>query len=268
MRMALILTPLILLAACGQEEPAPVATAGAAEVTAPVATEAAPPPAQAVDVKTENPRYSFAYAYPAAAAGIPALRALLDADLAKSRVELAANAREGESASKQDGFDFSPYEQSTRWTLVTELPGWLSLKRDSYEFTGGAHGNSGTSALLWDKAANQRRDPLALFVSKAAFDAALRGAFCDALDRERGKRRGAPVDRTSGDGFEECLAPSSITVLLGSSNRQQFNRIGFVADPYAAGPYAEGSYEVTLPVTPALIRAVRPEYRALFAAGR
>ena len=45
-------------------------------------------------------------------------------------------------------------------------------------------------------------------------------------------------------------------MLLGSSNRQQFNRIGFVADPYAAGPYAEGSYEVILPVTPALIQAV------------
>jgi hypothetical protein len=76
------------------------------------------------------------------------------------------------------------------------------------------------------------------------------------------------VDRTSGDSFDDCLAPSDVTVLLGSSNKQQFNRIGLIADPYAAGPYAEGSYEVTLPVTPALLKAVKPEYRAAFAAGR
>lgn len=268
MRFVLALTPLVLLAACGAEEPTPAPSASGAVATTGEASEAAPLPAQAVDIKTENPRYSFAYAYPAAAAGIPALRAELDNDLAKARGELASNAREGQSMAKQEGFDFNPYEQSTRWTVVTELPGWLSLKRDSYEFTGGAHGNSGTGALLWDKGANQRREPLSLFVSKAAFDAALRGAFCNALDKERAERRGEPVDRTSGDGFDECLAPSSVTVLLGSSNRQQFNRIGFIADPYAAGPYAEGSYEVTLAVTPALLKAVKPEYRALFAVGR
>lgn len=81
-------------------------------------------------------------------------------------------------------------------------------------------------------------------------------------------RRGAPVEVGSGDDFEECPAPSSLTVLLGSANRLQFTRIGFIADPYVAGPYSEGSYEVTLPVTPALLKVVKPEYRAAFAAGR
>lgn len=269
MRVALALTPLILLAACGnKEQPAPTPSASDAAVATGDASEAAPPPAEAVDIKTENPRYLFAYAYPAAAAGIPALRAELDNEMAKARAELASIAKEAESAAKAEDFDFNPYDQSTKWTLVTELPGWLSLKRDMFEFTGGAHGNYGTSALLWDKGANQRRDPISLFVSKAAFDTALRGAFCDGLDKERAKRRGAPVDRNSGDSFDECLTPSSLTVLLGSSNRQQFNRIGLIADPYAAGPYVEGSYEVTLPVTPAVIKAVKPEYRSLFALGR
>lgn len=269
MRVALALTPLILLAACGsKEEPAPTPSTSDAAVATGDASEAAAPVAAAVEIKTENPRYNFAYAYPAAAAGIPALRAELDNEMAKARAELASIAKEAESAAKQEDFEFHPYDQSTKWTVVTELPGWLSLKRDVYEFTGGAHGNSGTGALLWDKGANQRRDPLSLFVSKAAFDGALRNAFCAALDKERAKRRGAPVNRGSGDSFDDCLTPSSLTVLLGSSNRQQFNRIGVIADPYAAGPYVEGSYEVTLPVTAAVIKAVKPEYRALFGLGR
>lgn len=267
MRALLALVPMILLAACGTKEPAPTPSATDAAIATEAASEA-PPPAEAVDIKTENPRYSFAYAYPAAAAGIPALRAELDNEMAKARAELTSIAKEAESAAKAEDFEFTPYDQSTKWTVVTELPGWLSLKRDIYEFTGGAHGNYGTGALLWDKGANQRREPTSLFVSKAAFDAALRGPFCAALDKERAKRRGAPVDRDSGDSFDDCLTPSSLTVLLGSSNRQQFNRIGLIADPYAAGPYVEGSYEVTLPVTPAVIKALKPEYRALFAIGR
>lgn len=267
MRAVLVLASLILVAACGKEEPAPAPTASDAAVATAPASEA-PPPAEAVNIKTQNPRYSFAYAYPAAAAGIPALKAQLDNEMAKARAELASIAKEGESAAKAEDFEFNPFDQSTKWTVVTDLPGWLSLKRDYYEFTGGAHGNYGTGALLWDKAAGQARDVLTLFVSKAAFDAALRPAFCNALDKQRAERRGAPVDRTSGDSFDDCLAPSDVTVLLGSSNKQQFNRIGLIADPYAAGPYAEGSYEVTLPVTPALLKAVKPEYRAAFAAGR
>ena len=75
-------------------------------------------------------------------------------------------------------------------------------------------------------------------------------------------------DPASGDEFDKCLAPSEVTVLLGSGDKVHFTRIGLIADPYMAGSYAEGSYEVTLPVTPALIKAVRPEFRGAFAVGR
>ena len=267
MRATLVLTPLILLAACGNGSPAPLPSASDAALATQDTAAAVPPPAKAVDIKTENPLYTFEYAYPAAAAGIPALRAQLDDEMAKARSELAGIAKEGEDLAKEIGHDFYPFSQATKWTVVTELPGWLSLKRDYYEFTGGAHGNYGTGALLWDKGTNRQLQAIDLFVSKAAFDAALRERFCNALDKEREKRRGAPVNRGDG-GFDDCLAPSYVTVLLGSSNRQQFNRIGLIADPYAAGPYVEGSYEITLPVTQAVINAVKPEYRALFAAGR
>ncbi len=59
-----------------------------------------------------------------------------------------------------------------------------------------------------------------------------------------------------------------LTPLWGSSNRQAINRIGLIADQYVAGSYAEGPYEITLPVTPAVIAAVKPGNRAAFAVKR
>jgi hypothetical protein len=70
------------------------------------------------------------------------------------------------------------------------------------------------------------------------------------------------------DGFFPCPPITDLTVLLGSSNKQTFNRIGLIAAPYVAGSYAEGPYEVTLPVTPAVLAAVKPEYKAAFALGK
>ena len=83
-----------------------------------------------------------------------------------------------------------------------------------------------------------------------------------ALGAERKKRMGADfVD----DGFFPCPAIADLTLLVGSSDKRAFNRIGLIAAPYVAGSYAEGPYEVTLPVTPALLEAVKPDYRGAFA---
>ncbi|WP_309622358.1 DUF4163 domain-containing protein [Novosphingobium sp.] len=267
--------PLLLLAACSkapdQAEPAAQASSGAvAAVTAApdsaAATAAAAP--GAVKIDEDGKLFHFAFAYPAAAAGIPALKAELDGEKDKARSALVDAAKQGRTDAQGGGYDFNPYDRSIEWSVVTDLPGWLSLKAESYAFTGGAHGNSGSYALVWDKVAGRRREPLSLFVSKAAFDAAFGQPYCAALNAERSKRRERKVDPASGAEFDKCLAPSEVTVLLGSGDRAHFTRIGLIGDPYMAGSYAEGSYEVTLPVTPALIRAVKPEYRSLFAPGR
>lgn len=58
------------------------------------------------------------------------------------------------------------------------------------------------------------------------------------------------------------------TNCLPQPNPKQANHIGLIADQYLAGSYAEGPYEITLPVTPAVIAAVKPEYRAGFSVKR
>ncbi len=269
MRVPAVLIPLTLLAGCSGGEPQAPASSQAADAA--VATEPAspaPPAAKAYAVKEDTGLYTFEYSYPAEAAAIPALKAQLDAERDEARSELADLARDWQKEMKADGREPMPFDRSISWSVVTDLPGWLSLSGGAYEFTGGAHGNSSSFALLWDKAAGRRREPLALFVSKEAFDAALRDPYCALLNKERAKRREQPVDPNSGDEFDRCLDPSGVTVLLGSSDRKHFTRIGLIADPYAAGPYVEGEYEVTVPVTPALLKAVKPEYRSAFALGR
>lgn len=269
MRRLATLLPLFVLAACSKQEASPPQpSASATTATTKVEDGATAEPAQPVKVVESNALYSFSYAYPAAAAAIPALKGQLDAELDEARTGLARDAKAGRDEARGSGFDFNPYENSIEWSVVAEVPGWLSMLGRTYVFSGGAHGNSASVPLLWDAQAGRRREPLSLFLSADAFNAATRGAFCAALNRERAKRREEAVDPNSGDEFDRCLDPGDLTVLLGSSDKAHFTRIGLIADPYMAGPYAEGEYEVTVAVTPAIIEAVKPEYRALFAAGR
>lgn len=270
MRACLPSIALLALAACSPaRDEAPVPKASATTVAAPAPT--APPsgpPAQARSVEDKTPLYDFDYSYPAAAAAIPALKAWLDSDLEGQRSDIKQQAIEGRDAAKDSGFPFNPYGHSTGWDVVAALPGWLSLSAQRWEFTGGAHGNPWSEGLLWDKSTNSRRDAFNLFTSKAALSAAIRTPFCDALDKQRAERREVPVDRAGGDMFDACIDPVDSTVILGSADKQHFTRIGVLVDPYEAGPYVEGNYEVTVPVTAAVLKAVKPEYRAAFALGR
>jgi len=207
--------------------------------------------------------YDFAYRYPPQAARIAPLKAWLDADKAKLRAKIAGEAAAFRRETKRDGSPFRKYDASKEWQVVADTPRFLSLSVSTYGYSGGAHGSTGSGGLLWDRRAGKRLDPKAVFVSVAGLDAAVRKPWCDWLKRERVRRLGSTSD--TNDIFGQCPGVKDLTVLLGSSTGKAFDRIGLIADQYVAGSYAEGQYEVTLPVTPAVLRAVKPEYRAAFA---
>ncbi len=268
MRKASILF-LLLLAACVPEKneaKVPEATTAAATEAAATAAATIAPLARKTQERTSS--FLFEYNYPAEAAAIPSLVAELEADLAKRRRELAEAAKEGRALAKESDFEFNPYSYTVNWTVVADLPGWLSLTAGAEEYTGGAHPNHWAQALLWDKSADQSRVASDLFISRAALASAIREPFCKALNRERAERRGEPVSADSDDQFDQCIDPTASAVILGSSNKQQFDRIGILIAPYEAGPYAEGEYEITLPVTKAVLAVVKPQYRSVFALGR
>lgn len=221
-------------------------------------------PAPAREVKTANALYDFEYAYPAAVDGHPALRRRIEADLARRLARLKADARVGQAEARANKFEYHAYSWSQTWQVVTDLPGWLSLSTTYWSYSGGAHGNTWFGAMLYDKRAKTPRDPLTLFTSKAALSKAIRAPFCAALNRQRAEKRGAAIKPGSTDMFDDCIDPVGQTVLLGSQSRRAFDRIGILVAPYEAGPYAEGTYEVTVPVTAAVLAAVRPQWRASF----
>lgn len=268
MRLTLALLGAMLLAACGRadEAPASAPSTPAARAATPAPTPAPSPAASDSVTEAQTAALDFRYTYPAAAARVPALAAILDAEREKLRRDAMREAEADRRDASGSDRPFHQHDASVAWAVVTETPRFLSLSAELYAFTGGAHGSPGFNSLLWDKQAGARLKPEAVFRSAAALQAATGDAFCAAIDRERAQRRGAPVVRSSeGYGFNDCPPVSDATLILGSTNRKAIDRIGLLVGPYVAGPYAEGSYEVTLPVTPALLEAVKPAYREAFA---
>ncbi|HEY6815587.1 MAG TPA: DUF4163 domain-containing protein [Croceibacterium sp.] len=267
-RVLAVLAMAAAVAACpGPQGPEPDATPSVTPTPAPVATASATATsngARAVAEETDD--FLFEYSYPSEAGEIPELAALLDGRLARNREALAGEAVQARREARSNGFPYNKHSHASEWKLVADLPGWLSLSEDVSTYTGGAHGNYTRQSLVWDKQAGKALDGIALFASSAALEEALGDKFCDGLDRERAKRRGAPIAEDSAEQFDQCPALDELEVLVGSSNRRTFNRLTFYAGPYVAGPYAEGAYEVNVNVDRAILAAVRPEYREAFSA--
>lgn len=272
LRFMPLLSAALMLAACSGSntdkapEPTAAATSAAPEPSdPPTEAPAALPSAKPVAITDSTPLYEFNYAYPAQAAAIPVLAGWFKLDAAKHKRELIGQARQGQAEAKAEKRTYYPYGHSTKWAVVTEIPDWLSLSAERWESLGGAHPNPWQEGLVWDKQGGTRHRGTDFFVSHTALSAAIRAPFCAALNKQRAEKRREAIDPKSKDPFNACIDPAAQTVILGSNDKAHFTRIGVLVDPYEAGPYAEGNYEVTLPVTPAVLKAIKPQYRSAFA---
>lgn len=252
----------VALVSCREEAPAPDPVPTPTASASAIAT--AEPANGARTVAEETDDFLFEYSYPAEAGNVAELAALLDARLVRVRAGLARDAAEGREAARDNGFPFNKYSTGIAWSVVADTPRFLSLSASITSYTGGAHGNAGFDALVWDREANAAVEPAAFFTSTAALEEAIGTRLCDLLNRERAARRGA--EGIDGELFNDCVPLADTTILLGSTNRRVFNRIGVLMGPYVAGPYAEGSYEFTVPVDAAVLEAVKDDYRSAFAA--
>ena len=262
----------LVLAACSSPEEVAqrtgVAKANASAATATASASADPAGAVAFTDNAEKDGGSreFAYAWPAAVSAIPALAERFTAERDKALAEQKADWTSAlEEFPGEDCISCKNLSFSKEWKVVADLPRYLSLSADMYFYTGGAHGNSGFDALVWDRETGAAIAPATMFTSDAALQDALGQAWCAALAKQKKARLGADY---SDNGFFPCPPIADLAVLPGSSDKRAFNRIGLIAAPYVAGSYAEGAYEVTLPVTPKVLAAVKPEYRPAFALGK
>lgn len=237
----------------------------------PAVAQPAPEPAEEGPVtrqtaNRESQLLDFEYSWPEAISPELQLVARLKEDLSKSYDEALEAARANKADMDTAGAPFNQNSFLRVWTLAGQTPRFVSLVADTDAYTGGAHPNHTSSALLWDRSSHQQVQLDQLFQSAEGFEKAVRPQFCRLLDAERLKRReGETLD---GD-FSKCPAFSDLTILpAGGSGDARFTTIQLIADPYVAGPYVEGPYEIDVAVSAELIAAVKPEFRGDFEAQR
>jgi hypothetical protein len=217
-----------------------------------------------VKVREETKLYIYEYVYPAQAAAIPALAAVLDARGAKARDEMIGVVRALEAEDARD-FPVPQHSFEEEWRVVADLPGWLSLSGFFSTYSGGAHGMYGMEGYVWDKRRGRGMASGEMFHLPDYLGNTMGNRVCEALNKEREARRGEPVGE-SDDMFNGCPDLDEATILVGSSNGRTFDRITVWFGPYVAGPYAEGYYELDFPMTREMLEAVKPAYRAAFSA--
>lgn len=234
------------------------------------AQEPAPPPQSGPVTRQsavrENPLLDFEYSWPEAISPDTRLVDQLKADLSKSYDEALNNARENKADMDKFGGPFNQNMFNRAWELQGQTERLTSLVSGTDTFTGGAHPNHASSALLWDRKTGAAIELADLFAAANSLEAALRTQYCKLLDAERAKRREGQV--LDGE-FSECPPFSDLTIApAGKDGTGPFDSVVLIADPYVAGPYVEGEYEIVMPVTSALVAALKPEFRGDFKAQR
>lgn len=262
-----VLAVLALIAACSNPQPTEENKAAEAGPAVPPGFEPkAAPTAAAFKQEEKTDLLQFAYSYPEQAATVPQIVAKLQGEMKQDKADALKMAREDRKARADMNAPPLPHALQTAWSVHADTPALLALEGETYAFTGGAHGMTGYTTLLWDKVRRQETSLDVIVASPPTFAASFRDRFCDLLDAERAKKRGATVKRDSG-GFTDCVDPAKQVIVPESSNGKTIDRLNIVIGPYEAGPYAEGTYEVAVPVDAAMLKAVRPAYRAWFAGG-
>jgi hypothetical protein len=220
----------------------------------------------------------FTYSWPTEVSAIEGLTQLLtlkrDKALAQQKQGWEASVEEfgnGESADTGEITCITCINRSfvMTWKVAAQTPRFMVLLGERYSYSGGAHGNTIFDALLWDSEAKDGASaqirPVDLFIDPVALENTAYGEYCAALNLVRSERRGLDADKVNP--LADCPGVSDLVVTLGSSDGQTFDGVFFHAAPYVAGAYAEGPYEFAIAVSPAIIEAVKPEYRDAFTIG-
>ena len=128
---------------------------------------------------------------------------------------------------------------------------YISIQRNDYMDTHGAHPNSDVDTILWDKGAGKRisiRPFLAETADNGPTMKAMREAILASLRVEK-KKRGAGGTATSEwfKGIEPRLLKIGAVTLAPSTEAGKSSGLTFHYPPYAVGPYAEGEYVAFVP---------------------
>lgn len=237
-----------------------------------VAACASPPSAsptgpQPVAYRLQDGRMTTGLTLDPALRAHPELRARLYADGMAAIREFEADvrrARAGEGGELDHSMDLT-----LRWDAPVTTERLVSADGLVWSFTGGAHGNPGFHAILWDRRALREVKPADLFRTGADL-AALDRALCDAINAAKAERGGdnawdpAPYRGEQGDGVWACPAALETPFSLAPGDTEgRAGGLVFLIDPYIVGPYAEGVYTAVVPAA-AFSALLSPEWADQF----
>ena len=244
---ALLLTTVLAatLAGCNRDrEPAPAETPAPGSPAAETPADAAAP----MNFVSETPWADVRLTLPDAIKPQTDLHARLYAEEVRKLRQFTEGAQ-GELTEAGADTDRPKYEKTVTITTAAETGKLLSLKRVDFDYSGGAHPNTLTTGLLWDKAL-KRRITLAELFRPGADLAALDQALCAAINAaKRARVPDGPAVTLGGAGFACPRAADTAFVLTLGTVPGKAAGLTFLIRPYQVGPYAEGGYEIALPLT-------------------
>jgi hypothetical protein len=163
--------------------------------------------------------------------------------LDKNAAEAAASRKEDPQFFKDGGWDFE------RKYAIRSVVGdrYVSVLRNDYMDTHGAHPNSDVNTILWDKSEHKRISIRPFFTETADNGATMKAmvkAVIASLRAEKKKKR--DTSETATDEWFKSVEPSLLKIgavtLAPSTETGKSSGLTFHYPPYAVGPYAEGEY--------------------------
>ncbi|QOZ54156.1 DUF3298 and DUF4163 domain-containing protein [Bradyrhizobium sp. CCBAU 53338] len=174
--------------------------------------------------------------------------------LAEGKKWLDKNAADAAASRKQDPqfFKDGGWEFERKYTIRSVVADrYVSLLRDDYMDTHGAHPNSDVNTVLWDRSENKRISIRPFFTETADDGATMKAmvkAIIASLKIEKKKRDSS---ETATNEWFKGLTPSLLKIgavtLAPSTEAGKSSGLTFHYPPYAVGPYAEGQYVAFVP---------------------
>ena len=266
----------LILTGCGKKAEAPdvdPTPASGISGEAQPASEPASEPGSVADVphKAEVSNEAFVGSVTVGDSLFAVAPALASELMKDGKGRMAAMQSDADTYKETDPEYFNAYSLSIEWTLAAKAGDLISLEGFTSAYTGGAHGNYGTDARIYDLASGKEvflRDLLA--DPDAAMQDALPVVLSEIARLRSEKAGGGGSEETfRGEAADAVSADSLMDGEIGLVASTKANALGgFVVHfaPYEIASYAEGAYKVVVPQT-VFHQFLKPQYAGLFAGG-
>ncbi|MCP3406836.1 RsiV family protein [Bradyrhizobium sp. CCGB01] len=167
--------------------------------------------------------------------------------LDKNAAEAAASRKEDPQFFKDGGWDFER-KYSIRSVVADR---YVSILRNDYMDTHGAHPNSDVNTILWDKSQNKRISIRPFFTETADKGPTMKAMAKAVIASLRAEKKKRDASETATDEWFKSVEPSLLKIgavtLAPSTEAGKSSGLTFHYPPYAVGPYAEGEYVAFVP---------------------